>query len=79
MELKGHLQTKFVIRSHPEPCGGQLLSWLLFSLIFRSAIGGEDSAFVASANEDNKIYIWHRNKGSLLDMLDGHSGMVTQL
>lgn len=40
--------------------------------IIRSCFGGLHGAFVASGSEDGNVYIWHRETGTLLEVLPGH-------
>ncbi|KAJ7632831.1 WD40 repeat-like protein [Roridomyces roridus] len=40
--------------------------------IIRSCFGGFESNFVVSGSEDGNVYVWHRDTGVLLEMLDGH-------
>jgi len=47
-----------------------------YKYVLRSIFGGEGEAFVACGSEDGKIYIWHRQRGRLLESLEGHQGMV---
>jgi WD repeat-containing protein 26 len=45
--------------------------------VIRSCFGGIDDNFIASGSEDAKVYLWHRDTGTLLDVLSGHgSGSV---
>ncbi|KAI8145715.1 WD40-repeat-containing domain protein [Fennellomyces sp. T-0311] len=44
--------------------------------VIRSCIGGKDETFIISGSEDNKIYVWNREKQNLLVSLDGHSNTV---
>jgi len=42
------------------------------SHIIRSCFGGAANNFIVSGSEDAKIYIWHRDTGVLLEVLEGH-------
>ncbi|KAJ5919605.1 hypothetical protein N7454_009440, partial [Penicillium verhagenii] len=41
--------------------------------VVRSTFGGAGENFVVSGSDDSKIYIWHKENGSLVETLDGHS------
>ncbi|KAJ3213682.1 hypothetical protein HK099_007235, partial [Clydaea vesicula] len=45
--------------------------------IIRSCFGGVKKGFVLSGSEDSRIYVWHRERGDLLEYLSGHSGCVS--
>ncbi|KAH9050611.1 WD40 repeat-like protein [Lactarius hengduanensis] len=48
--------------------------------IIRSCFGGVDGNFVVSGSEDGNVYIWHRDRAILLDVLTGHgSGSVNSV
>ncbi|KAG0143927.1 hypothetical protein CROQUDRAFT_672674 [Cronartium quercuum f. sp. fusiforme G11] len=40
--------------------------------IIRSCFGGMDRNFILSGSEDSKVYVWHKETGSLIEVLDGH-------
>lgn len=44
--------------------------------VIRSGFGGGPASlsFVVSGSEDSTVYVWHREKGTLLASLKGHSG-----
>eukprot|EP01089_Gocevia_fonbrunei_P011934 TRINITY_DN2677_c0_g1_i1.p1 TRINITY_DN2677_c0_g1~~TRINITY_DN2677_c0_g1_i1.p1 ORF type:complete len:436 (+),score=66.54 TRINITY_DN2677_c0_g1_i1:516-1823(+) len=45
--------------------------------VIRSCFGGSNLVFVASGSDDGNVYIWQRNHGTLLEMLQGHKGPVS--
>ncbi|KAF7295397.1 WD-domain-containing protein [Mycena indigotica] len=40
--------------------------------IIRSCFGGFESNFIVSGSEDSNVYVWHRDTGVLLEVLEGH-------
>lgn len=47
--------------------------------VIRSCFGGVDQGFVVSGSEDNNVYIWNREHGTLLDSLTGHTATVNSV
>ncbi|KAI9722990.1 MAG: hypothetical protein M1812_001439 [Candelaria pacifica] len=41
--------------------------------VIRSNFGGGGENFVISGSEDSRIHIWHKENGTLVESLDGHS------
>ncbi|ORY78935.1 WD40-repeat-containing domain protein [Protomyces lactucae-debilis] len=41
--------------------------------VVRAGYGGEDEQFVLSGSEDGRIYVWHRESGTLLEQLEEHT------
>ncbi|KAI9852000.1 MAG: hypothetical protein M1838_002123 [Thelocarpon superellum] len=47
------------------------------NFVIRSRLGGAAENFVISGSEDSRIYIWHKENGTLVETLEGHkSGCV---
>ena len=44
--------------------------------IIRIAFGGANENLIVSGSEDSNVYVWNRDKGDLLAVLEGHSEMV---
>jgi WD40 repeat protein len=44
--------------------------------VIRSCFGGMNEGFVVSGSDDCLIYVWHRERGDLLEYLSGHSGKI---
>jgi WD repeat-containing protein 26 len=47
--------------------------------VIRSAFGGPQQMFIISGSEDFNVYIWHREKKSLMESLSGHTGTVNSV
>ncbi|CAG8208336.1 unnamed protein product [Penicillium salamii] len=48
--------------------------------VIRSTFGGAAENFIVSGSEDSKVYIWHKENGSLVETLDGHiAGCVNSI
>ncbi|KAB8256612.1 WD40-repeat-containing domain protein [Aspergillus pseudonomiae] len=42
------------------------------SFVIRSAFGGAAENFVVSGSEDSRVYVWHKDNGTLVETLEGH-------
>ncbi|KAI4131378.1 MAG: hypothetical protein LQ338_001263 [Usnochroma carphineum] len=40
--------------------------------IIRSCFGGADQNLIISGSEDSRVYIWHKENGTLIETLEGH-------
>eukprot|EP01113_Clastostelium_recurvatum_P038492 TRINITY_DN5772_c0_g1_i1.p1 TRINITY_DN5772_c0_g1~~TRINITY_DN5772_c0_g1_i1.p1 ORF type:complete len:776 (-),score=189.68 TRINITY_DN5772_c0_g1_i1:1205-3241(-) len=47
--------------------------------VVRACFGGPGQTWVVSGSEDNKIYVWHRDQGTLLEVLSAHLGTVNDV
>jgi len=47
--------------------------------VVRCCFGGPLEEFVFSGSEDAQVYVWHRQNGSLLHVLPGHSSTVNSV
>ncbi|KAJ5831792.1 hypothetical protein N7474_000103 [Penicillium riverlandense] len=48
--------------------------------VIRSTFGGAAENFVISGSEDSRVYIWHKENGTLVETLDGHvAGCVNSI
>lgn len=47
--------------------------------VVRSCFAGAFEEFVISGSEDGQVYIWHRQYGSLLEVIQGHSATVNSV
>lgn len=47
--------------------------------VIRSCFGGVGDTFVVSGSEDCNVYIWHREHGTLLETLTGHTRSVNSV
>ncbi|KAL9098408.1 MAG: hypothetical protein Q9163_005925 [Psora crenata] len=41
--------------------------------VIRSAFGGADEGLVISGSSNSKVYIWHKENGTLIETLEGHT------
>ncbi|KAH8702015.1 WD domain protein [Talaromyces proteolyticus] len=41
--------------------------------VIRSSFGGAAENFIVSGSEDSNVYIWHKENGTLVEMLEGHN------
>ncbi|KAG0182694.1 hypothetical protein DFQ29_002824 [Apophysomyces sp. BC1021] len=62
------LETQVVVRKYSGHSQG--------TYIIRSTLGGDDESFVLSGSEDNCVYVWSREHGVVLEVLEGHTGTV---
>ncbi|KAI8897964.1 WD40-repeat-containing domain protein [Globomyces pollinis-pini] len=44
--------------------------------VIRSCLGGIEENFVLSGSEDYQVYVWHRELGTIIENLPGHSACV---
>jgi WD40 repeat protein len=44
--------------------------------VIRSMFGGVDEGFIASGSEDGRAYVWRRESGVLVGVLEGHSSSI---
>ncbi|MCJ1438090.1 hypothetical protein MMC27_007477 [Xylographa pallens] len=44
------------------------------NFVIRGSFGGADENLIISGSEDGRIYIWHRENGTLIETLEGHPG-----
>ncbi|KAI9798670.1 MAG: hypothetical protein M1833_004659 [Piccolia ochrophora] len=58
------IETKEVVRRFMGQKQGQF--------VIRSGFGGAGQNFVISGSEDSRIYIWHKENGTLVETLEGH-------
>ncbi|KAB8234827.1 WD40-repeat-containing domain protein [Aspergillus alliaceus] len=50
------------------------------SFVIRSTFGGAAENFVVSGSEDSRVYVWHKENGTLVETLEGHiSGCVNAI
>ncbi|KAJ5104375.1 hypothetical protein NUU61_001722, partial [Penicillium alfredii] len=48
--------------------------------VIRSTFGGAAENFVVSGSEDSRVYIWHKENGTLVETLEGHvTGCVNSI
>ncbi|KAL8770450.1 MAG: hypothetical protein Q9209_003876 [Squamulea sp. 1 TL-2023] len=40
--------------------------------VIRSTFGGADQNLIISGSEDSRVYIWHKENGTLIETLEGH-------
>ncbi|KAL4924715.1 WD40 repeat domain-containing protein [Aspergillus undulatus] len=58
------IETKAVVRSFRGQHAG---TFVITSIFF-----GPEESLIVSGSEDGRVYIWDRNNGALLDILEGH-------
>ncbi|KAL8905601.1 MAG: hypothetical protein Q9171_006605 [Xanthocarpia ochracea] len=46
--------------------------------VIRSTFGGADQNLIISGSEDARVYIWHKENGSLIERLEGHGRLEGQ-
>ncbi|KAJ3178272.1 hypothetical protein HDU85_005269 [Gaertneriomyces sp. JEL0708] len=62
------LQEKSLVRKYTGQKQGRF--------VIRSCFGGLNQAFILSGSEDCCVYVWHRERGALIETLPGHSDCV---
>ncbi|KAJ9091875.1 hypothetical protein QFC21_007073 [Naganishia friedmannii] len=48
-------------------------------VLLHSCFGGNQRNYVMSASEDAHVYVWHKDSGGLLEVLEGHDAAVTDV
>ncbi|KAJ9093247.1 hypothetical protein QFC19_008453 [Naganishia cerealis] len=48
-------------------------------VLLHSCFGGNSRNYVMSASEDAHVYVWHKDSGGLLEVLEGHDAAVTDV
>ncbi|KAF7731509.1 hypothetical protein EC973_009273 [Apophysomyces ossiformis] len=62
------LETQSIVRKY---CGHTQGNYII-----RSTFGGDDESFVLSGSEDDCVYVWSREHGVVLEVLEGHTKTV---